>query len=133
MSTDIDVALLQFGEDFDKKEVEFLTMSEVKAILKEKDEKMMEENPEGRKEVFEKALLHVDKLAPDVSAESAKEMKQLLINQGYHPYEAVQMINLDLDDAEEARSLIPTLKGISDENEITRSLEEMRKVQDRQS
>ena len=51
-----DASELIFGEDFQT--AECLTLSEVRTLLKEKEEQMMQENPENKKYVIDVQQQH---------------------------------------------------------------------------
>ena len=82
------------------------------------------------REVFDKTLRYVDRLARDLSRDQIKDVRKALGGKSLHHFEVAQLINLDVESAEEAKFLIPSLNRISDEGEIVELLEEMKGVQD---
>jgi DNA-directed RNA polymerase subunit F len=123
-----DASTLTFGKDFEN--AECLSLSEVHAILKEREEQ--QENLEGKKDVFEKTLRYVERLAPDQSKETAKEIKKMLKSHKLklHEFEIAQLANLEPASPDEAKILIPSLSRFEDEHEIGELLNDLKNLRD---
>lgn len=120
-----DAAILKFPKEFDNAET--LTISEVLKILENRKEQA-EKSDSGMKlnEVFEKTLEHcktVNRLGDN--KEKIHAVRRILSTKKFHKFELAQLANLCPENAEEARTFIPSLENNFQDEELTEILNAM--------
>lgn len=123
-----DAATLKFPKEFESAET--LTISEVLKILESRKEQS-DKTDSGQKlnEVFVKTLEHCktfNRLGDN--KERIHAVRRILQSKKLHKFELAQLANLLPDEAEEARTLIPSLEHNFQDEELTEILKAMQSV-----
>lgn len=77
-------------------------------------------------EVFMKTLNYSKRMAKYKNRSAVRAVRQLLSSKPFHRFELVQLANLCPENAEEAKSLIPTLENKIEDEELEELLKELR-------
>lgn len=121
---DEDAAELQFPKEFDNAET--LMISEVHMLLEHR--KSQNENAEDEQElseVFSKTLTYTERFAKFKNRETIAAVRSLLSQKKLHKYELATLASLCPDNAEEAKTLIPSLEGRYEDEELSSLLEDI--------
>jgi len=121
-----DASDLVFPKEFENAET--LLISEVKMLLEHR--KQQNENAEEEQElsdVFVKTLNYTQRFSKYKNRETIGAVRGLLSKKKLlHKFEMASLANLCPDSAEEAKSLIPSLEGRFDDEELTQILDEIK-------
>ncbi|ENN75193.1 DNA-directed RNA polymerase II subunit Rpb4 isoform X3 [Dendroctonus ponderosae] len=122
--TEEDAADLQFPKEFENAET--LLISEVHMLLEHR--KAQNESAEDEQEfsdVFMKTLTYTDRFRKFKNKETISSVRNLLNQKKLHKFELAAIANLCPETAEEAKSLIPSLEGRFEEDELQSVLDDI--------
>jgi len=120
-----DATELQFPKEFESAET--LLNSEVFMLLEHR--KAQNENADDEQEmsdVFMKTLNYTQRFSRFKNRETIAQVRGLLSKKKLHKYELASIANLCPETAEEAKSLIPSLEGRFDDEELQQILDEIK-------
>eukprot|EP00871_Galdieria_phlegrea_P005556 jgi/Galph1/6000/GphlegSOOS_G4703.1 len=124
-----DATVLQLGDDFSSERAQPLTISEVSILLSRKREMLRElEGPRAEEfsSVFKKFLEYVERFDRYKGLEAATNVRNLLQrHHELHPFEVASLANLCPADAEEAKTIIPSLKDKIDDSSLNQLLQDL--------
>lgn len=124
-----DATTLQLGEDFSSEKAQPLTISEVFILLSRKRDMMRElEGPRADEfsSVFKKFLEYVERFDRYKGLEAATNVRNLLQRyDNLDPFEMACLANLCPADAEEAKTIIPSLKHKIDDSSLNQLLQDL--------
>ncbi|KAJ1984328.1 RNA polymerase B [Dimargaris cristalligena] len=117
-----DAAKLVLGDDFQNEQCLFI--SEVKILLDAQREIKAggDKNVTG---VYQSAVDYVNQFARFKNQDTVREVRQFLAEANLEPFEVAQLANLCCEEAEEAKSLIPSLEHKKEDTSIQAILNEM--------
>ncbi len=121
-----DATELVFPKEFEDPETKTLLISEVSIILdhrKQQNESAEEEQEFS--EVFMKTLNYTQRFAKFKNMENIAAIRGVLTNKKIHKFELAALANLCPDSPEEAKSLIPSLEGRFDDEELASILDDI--------
>ncbi len=121
-----DAGELVFPKEFDDPETKTLLISEVSILLdhrKQQNESAEEEQEFS--EVFMKTLNYTQRFAKFKNMENIAAIRGVLTNKKIHKFELAALANLCPDSPEEAKSLIPSLEGHFDDEELASFLDDI--------
>lgn len=122
--TDEDAAELQFPKEFENAET--LLISEVHMLLEHrKNQNESAEEEQELSEVFMKTLNYTERFSRFKNRETIANVRSLLMQKKLHKFELAQLSNLCPDNPEEAKSLIPSLEGRFEDEELRQILEDI--------
>ena len=119
-----DASELQFPKEFDNAET--LMISEVHMLLEHR--KAQNENAEEEQElseVFLKTLAYAGRFAKFKNRETIASVRNLLAQKKLHKYELAALASLCPDNPEEAKTLIPSLEGRYEDEELRAILDDI--------
>ncbi|VDI63703.1 DNA-directed RNA polymerase II subunit RPB4-like [Mytilus californianus] len=119
-----DASELLFPKEFENAET--LLISEVQMLLdhrKQQNESAEEE--QELSEVFMKTLNYTSRFSKFKNRETITAVRSLLMQKKLHKFELAALANLCPDNAEEAKSLIPSLEGRFEDEELQHILEDI--------
>ncbi|XP_022908415.1 DNA-directed RNA polymerase II subunit Rpb4-like isoform X2 [Onthophagus taurus] len=122
--TEEDAADLQFPKEFENAET--LLISEVHMLLEHR--KAQNESAEDEQEfsdVFMKTLTYTDRFRKFKNKEVISAVRNLLSQKKLHKFELAAIANLCPETAEEAKSLIPSLEGRFEDEDLQALLEDI--------
>ncbi|KAI9560112.1 DNA-directed RNA polymerase II subunit RPB4 isoform X2 [Daphnia magna] len=122
--TDEDAAVLQFPKEFENAET--LLISEVHMLLDHR--KLQNESAEDEQElseVFMKTLNYTQRFSKFKNRETIAAIRSLLMQKKLHKFELAALANLCPESPEEAKSLIPSLEGRFEDEELRQILEDI--------
>lgn len=120
-----DSSQLQFPTEFENAET--LLNSEVHMLLEHR--KQQNENVEEEQElseVFMKTLNYTQRFSRFKNRETIASVRSLLLQKKLHKFELASLANLCPETAEEAKSLIPSLEGRFEDDELQQVLEDIK-------
>ncbi|KAJ1980821.1 RNA polymerase B [Dimargaris xerosporica] len=117
-----DAARLILGDDFAEEQCLFI--SEVKILLDAQRENKVgsDKNATG---VYQSTFDYVNQFARFKNQDTVREVRQFLSGENLESFEVAQLANLCCEEAEEARTLIPSLVDKKDEESLQALLNEM--------
>merc|ERR1712071_747317 len=121
---DEDAAVLQFPKEFENAET--LLISEVHMLLEHR--KTQNESAEDEQElsdIFMKTLNYTQRFSKFKNRETIAAIRSLLIQKKLHKFELAALANLCPDGAEESKSLIPSLEGRFEDDELRQILDDI--------
>ncbi|XP_074030179.1 DNA-directed RNA polymerase II subunit Rpb4 isoform X2 [Leptinotarsa decemlineata] len=123
--TEEDAADLQFPKEFENAET--LLISEVHMLLEHrKDQNESAEDEQEFSEVFMKTLTYTDRFRKFKNKETISAVRNLLMQtKKLHKFELAAIANLCPESTEEAKSLIPSLEGRFEDDELKAVLEDI--------
>ncbi|XP_071746007.1 DNA-directed RNA polymerase II subunit RPB4 [Lepeophtheirus salmonis] len=121
-----DASDLQFPTEFEDPETKTLLISEVHILLehRQKQNDAAEEEQEFS-EVFMKTLNYTQRFAKFRNLDNIASIRSVLTQKKLHKFELAALANLCPDSPEEARSLIPSLEGRFDDEELSVLLDDI--------
>eukprot|EP00096_Caligus_rogercresseyi_P006628 TRINITY_DN23263_c0_g1_i1.p1 TRINITY_DN23263_c0_g1~~TRINITY_DN23263_c0_g1_i1.p1 ORF type:complete len:139 (+),score=60.01 TRINITY_DN23263_c0_g1_i1:63-479(+) len=121
-----DASDLQFPSEFEDPETKTLLISEVHILLehRQKQNDAAEEEQEFS-EVFMKTLNYTQRFAKFKNLDNIASIRSVLTQKKLHKFELAALANLCPDSPEEARSLIPSLEGRFDDEELSILLDDI--------
>ncbi|GJQ69777.1 hypothetical protein Trydic_g22336 [Trypoxylus dichotomus] len=122
--TEEDAADLQFPKEFENAET--LLISEVHMLLEHR--KAQNESAEDEQEfsdVFMKTLTYTDRFRKFKNKEVISAVRNLLSQKKLHKFELAAIANLCPETAEEAKSLIPSLEGRFEDEDLQALLDDI--------
>ncbi|EFX87599.1 DNA-directed RNA polymerase II subunit RPB4-like isoform X2 [Daphnia pulex] len=122
--SDEDAAVLQFPKEFENAET--LLISEVHMLLDHR--KLQNESAEDEQElseVFMKTLNYTQRFSKFKNRETIAAIRSLLMQKKLHKFELAALANLCPESPEEAKSLIPSLEGRFEDEELRQILEDI--------
>ncbi len=118
-AADEDAAELTFPKEFEDPETKTLLISEVAILLEHrKQQNESAEEEQEFSEVFMKTLNYTQRFAKFKNMENIAAIRGVLTSKKIHKFELAQLSNLCPETSEEAKSLIPSLEGRFDEEEL---------------
>ena len=125
-AVDEDASDLQFPKEFELAETKSLLISEVHILLehRQKQNENAEEEQEFS-EVFMKTLNYTQRFAKFRNMENIASIRSSLTQKKLHKFELAALGNLCPESPEEAKSLIPSLEGRFDDDELTSLLDDI--------
>jgi len=121
-----DASELVFPKEFEDAETKTLLISEVHILLdhrKQANESAEEE--QELSEVFMKTLNYTQRFAKFKNMENIASIRQLLGQKKIHKFELAALANLCPESPEEAKSLVPSLEGRFDDEELAAILDDI--------
>ena len=121
-----DASELNFPEEFEKAET--LMISEVNMLLqgrKQQQDSKEDQEDQELSEVFMKTLAATERFSKFKNKETIQVVRSMLQQKKLHKFELAALANLCPETAEEAKSLIPSLEGRFQDDELTAILEDM--------
>ncbi|WAR14795.1 RPB4-like protein [Mya arenaria] len=119
-----DASELQFPKEFENAET--LLVSEVQMLLEHrKTQNESAEEEQELSEVFMKTLQYTQRFSKFKNRETIAAVRNLLMSKKLHKFELAALANLCPDNAEEAKSLIPSLEGRFEDEELQQILEDI--------
>lgn len=119
-----DASELQFPKEFENSET--LLISEVHMLLEHrKAQNESAEEEQELSEVFMKTLNYTQRFSRFKNRETIAAVRSLLMQKKLHKFELAQLANLCPDNPEEAKSLIPSLEGRFEDEELRQILEDI--------
>lgn len=120
-----DAAELQFPKEFENAET--LLISEVQMLLEHrKTQNESAEEEQELSEVFMKTLNYTSRFSKFKNRETISAIRSVLMQKKLHKFELAALANLCPDNAEEAKSLIPSLEGRFEDEELQQLLEDIK-------
>ena len=119
-----DAGELQFPKEFENAET--LLISEVLMLLEHR--KQQNENAEEEQElpeVFMKTLNYCQRFSRFKNRETISAVRSLLTQKKVHKFELAQLSNLCPETPEEAKTLIPSLEGRFEDEELRQILDDI--------
>ncbi|CAH2003229.1 unnamed protein product [Acanthoscelides obtectus] len=105
---------------------ETLLISEVHMLLEHrKDQNESAEDEQEFSEVFMKTLTYTDRFRKFKNKETISAVRNLLMQKKLHKFELAAIANLCPETAEEAKSLIPSLEGRFEDEELQALLDDI--------
>lgn len=129
-AVELDASTLELGEEFQTSHC--LLTSEVLILLQTHRHSKLQQNPnQSFSTLFQKALAHAFMFSRYKSKEVVEEIRRTLMDSGLAEFEMAQLANLCPESSEEAKSLVPSLKKITDDDlqSILDDLSSIRKFQ----
>ena len=121
-----DAAELQFPKEFELGDTKTLLISEVNILLEHrKQQNESQEEEQEFSEVFMKTLNYTQRFSKFKNMENIAAVRSLLTIKKIHKFELAALANLCPESAEEAKSLIPSLEGRFDEEELNSLLDDI--------
>ena len=121
-----DATDLVFPKEFEDPETKTLLISEVKILLEHrKTQNESQEEEQEFSEVFMKTLNYAQRFAKFKNPENIASIRAILTSKKIHKFEMAALANLCPETPEEARSLIPSLEGRFDDEELTTVLDDI--------
>ena len=126
---ELDASRLQLGPDFDHAQP--LTMSEAHAVIRAiREHRQSQQGREGEEapttEVMRKTLNYLDALTKYRDDDQTHAMDRILSSASMlHPFERAQLGTLGLEEAEEAKTLIPSLATKIEDDHLQQLLDEL--------
>lgn len=123
-SVEEDAGELQFPKEFENAET--LLISEVLMLLEHR--KQQNENAEEEQElpeVFMKTLNYCQRFSRFRNRETISAVRSLLTQKKVHKFELAQLSNLCPETPEEAKTLIPSLEGRFEDEELRQILDDI--------
>ena len=121
-----DAAELQFPKEFELGDTKTLLISEVNILLEHrKQQNESQEEEQEFSEVFMKTLNYAQRFSKFNNMENIAAVRSLLTIKKIHKFELAALANLCPESAEEAKSLIPSLEGRFDEEELNSLLDDI--------
>ncbi|KAK7481392.1 hypothetical protein BaRGS_00027348 [Batillaria attramentaria] len=120
-----DAAELQFPKEFENAET--LLISEVQMLLDHR--KQQNESAEEEQElsdVFMKTLNYCQRFSKFKNRETIAAVRSSLMQKKLHKFELAALANLCPETAEEAKSLIPSLEGRFEDEELQQILDDIK-------
>ncbi|GFR90040.1 DNA-directed RNA polymerase II subunit RPB4 [Elysia marginata] len=120
-----DASELQFPKEFENAET--LLISEVQMLLdhrKQQNESAEEEQEQS--EVFMKTLNYCERFSKFKNRETIAAVRSSLMQKKLHKFELATLANLCPETADEAKSLIPSLEGRFEEEELQQILDDIK-------
>ncbi|RUS79134.1 hypothetical protein EGW08_013112 [Elysia chlorotica] len=120
-----DASELQFPKEFENAET--LLISEVQMLLdhrKQQNESAEEEQEQS--EVFMKTLNYCERFSKFKNRETITAVRSSLLQKKLHKFELATLANLCPETADEAKSLIPSLEGRFEEEELQQILDDIK-------
>ncbi|GAB1600408.1 DNA-directed RNA polymerase II subunit RPB4-like [Argonauta hians] len=122
--TEEDASELQFPKEFESAET--LLISEVLMLLEHrKQQNESAEEEQELSEVFIKTLQYTERFSKFKNRETISAVRSLLLQKNLHKFELAALANLCPDNAEEAKSLIPSLEGRFEDEELQQTLDDI--------
>ncbi|XP_070561773.1 DNA-directed RNA polymerase II subunit RPB4-like [Ptychodera flava] len=119
---DEDAAELKFPKEFEQAET--LLNSEVHMLLEHrKTQNESAEEEQELSEVFMKTLHYTQRFSRFTNRETISDVRGLLMQKKLHKFELASVANLCPESAEEAKSLIPSLEGRFEDEELQEILD----------
>ncbi|GAB6019673.1 RNA polymerase B [Chamberlinius hualienensis] len=119
-----DAAELHFPKEFEHTEA--LLISEVHMLLEHrKSQNESAEDEQELSEVFMKTLNYTQRFSRFKNRDIIVSIRSLLMQKKLHKFELAQLANLCPDNPEEAKSLIPSLEGRFEDEELRQILEDI--------
>lgn len=105
---------------------ETLLVSEVQMLLEHrKTQNESAEEEQELSEVFMKTLQYTQRFSKFKNRETIAAVRSLLMQKKLHKFEIAALANLCPDNAEEAKSLIPSLEGRFEDEELQQILDDI--------
>eukprot|EP00188_Purpureofilum_apyrenoidigerum_P003205 Plantae.Rhodophyta-Purpureofilum_apyrenoidigerum.ctg32916.p2 GENE.Plantae.Rhodophyta-Purpureofilum_apyrenoidigerum.ctg32916~~Plantae.Rhodophyta-Purpureofilum_apyrenoidigerum.ctg32916.p2 ORF type:complete len:153 (-),score=41.13 Plantae.Rhodophyta-Purpureofilum_apyrenoidigerum.ctg32916:624-1043(-) len=121
---DEDAAELRLGPEFDPKQATALMICEAHALLQTKLQRG--EVSDDVQSVFRKTLAYTERFDRVRERENIHAIRERLDRQeGLHPFERAQIVNLLPENAEEAKSIIPSLQKKMNEDVLNHLLQDL--------
>ncbi|KAH3826580.1 DNA-directed RNA polymerase II subunit RPB4-like isoform X2 [Dreissena polymorpha] len=119
-----DASELQFPKEFENAET--LMVSEVQMLLEHrKNQNESAEEEQELSEVFMKTLQYTQRFSKFKNRETIGAVRNLLMSKKLHKFELASLANLCPEEAEEAKSLIPSLEGRFEDDALQQILEDI--------
>ncbi|KAK6195594.1 DNA-directed RNA polymerase II subunit RPB4 [Patella vulgata] len=120
-----DASELVFPKEFENAET--LLISEVQMLLEHrKQQNESAEDEQELSEVFMKTLNSCQRFSKFKNRETIAAVRSLLMQKKLHKFELAALANLCPESADEAKSLIPSLEGRFEDDELTLILEDIK-------
>lgn len=124
-----DLEALKFGPDFSS--AACLSNSEVAILLSHRQKQLEIDTGEAElNSVLLKTLEYVQRFSHYKNEDAVREVRRLLKSKHFHEYEMAALTNLCPAKAEEAKSLIPSLRERYDDDELQTVLTELLKYKE---
>ena len=121
-----DASELAFPKEFEDPETKTLLISEVSILLEHrKQQNESAEEEQEFSEVFMKTLNYTQRFAKFKNMENIAAIRGILTNKKIHKFELAALANLCPESPEEAKSLIPSLEGRFDDEELASILDDI--------
>ena len=121
-----DAAELQFPTEFENPETKTLLISEVHILLEHrKQQNESQEEEQEFSDVFMKTLNYTQRFAKFKNMENIAAVRSLLTTKKIHKFELAALANLCPETPEEAKSLIPSLEGRFEDEELAGILDDI--------
>ncbi|ESO92732.1 hypothetical protein LOTGIDRAFT_190227 [Lottia gigantea] len=122
---DEDASNLVFPKEFENAET--LLISEVQMLLEHrKQQNESAEDEQELSEVFMKTLNSCQRFSKFKNRETIAAVRSLLMQKKLHKFELAALANLCPESADEAKSLIPSLEGRFEDEELTQILDDIK-------
>ncbi|XP_074097296.1 transcriptional adapter 2A isoform X2 [Cotesia typhae] len=119
-----DAADLQFPKEFENAET--LLISEVHLLLEHrKAQNELAEDEQEFSEVFTKSFNYTERFRKFKSKEMISAVRSMLMQKKLHKFEVASLANLCPEMTEEAKSLIPSIEGRLEEEDLRTILEDI--------
>ncbi|XP_062514310.1 DNA-directed RNA polymerase II subunit RPB4-like [Corticium candelabrum] len=119
-----DASELRFGKEFENAEA--LINSEVFMLLEHrKSQNDSTDEEQELSDVFVKTLTYTQRFSRYKNRETIQAVRVLLARKQLHKFEQAALANLCPENADEAKSLIPSLEGRFDDSELQDLLEDL--------
>lgn len=121
-----DASELTFPKEFEDQDTKTLLISEVNILLEHrKTQNESAEEEQEFHEVFMKTLNYTQRFAKFKNMENIAAIRNLLTSKKIHKFELAALANLCPESPEEAKSLIPSLEGRFDDDELASLLDDI--------
>ncbi|XP_026285250.1 DNA-directed RNA polymerase II subunit Rpb4-like isoform X2 [Frankliniella occidentalis] len=121
---DEDAADLQFPKEFENAET--LLISEVHMLLEHRQaQNESAEEEQEFSEVFHKTLTYTERFRKFKNKETISSVRNLLMQKKLHKFELASLANLCPETPEEAKSLVPSLEGRFEDEELRQILDDI--------
>ncbi|KXN67477.1 hypothetical protein CONCODRAFT_80135 [Conidiobolus coronatus NRRL 28638] len=107
-----DATILELGPDFNN--IRALSVAEVGILL----DHQAKDSGRAFTKTFNSTLEYAKKFSRFSAAESVKDVRNIFAEKNFAHYEVAQLVNLCCDTAEEAKTLIPSLKKKMNDPEL---------------
>jgi DNA-directed RNA polymerase II subunit RPB4 len=119
-----DASALRFGKEFESAEA--LINSEVFMLLEHrKSQNDSTDEEQELSDVFVKTLTYTQRFSRYKNRETIQAVRALLSRKQLHKFEQAALANLCPENADEAKSLIPSLEGRLDDSDLQELLEDL--------
>eukprot|EP00054_Salpingoeca_dolichothecata_P003143 m.25544 g.25544 ORF g.25544 m.25544 type:complete len:140 (+) comp13579_c1_seq2:43-462(+) len=132
-SSDVNIAELKFPPELTGDDCVPLFNAEVQLLLEAR--KNLDEDDETESNLapmFQKTLAYCERFGHFKNTEAVKEVRNVLVDKGLHSFEQAALANLCPENADEAKTLIPSLKDRIDDEELAEILQDIQSFRNHQ-